>query len=299
MWASNTQTSGGILPAFTNLPKFDPQLDPTASIALLPGSRQQPDQRADNLLQQLTALTGNQKDLPLSEWQLSGIMHDFNNLLGMILSHTQIALVRLPADIPERDILERAVRTTRRAAELSGQLMALLKGRTIELGLLDLNQIIAESIELLLPKLQNRIEVIQKLAPDLDLVLGNDVQFRQVVMNLLLNASDAIEQKSGWIMVDTRNLYIPERYYRDASVLPPGNYLCLQISDSGIGMEQETLKHIFEPYFTTKRTGTGIGLHSTLAIIHAHKGAVQVFSTLGRGTTFQIFLPTDPPEENF
>jgi signal transduction histidine kinase len=299
MWASNTQISGGIVPAFTNLPRFDPQLDPVASIALLPGSRQQPDQRADNLLQQLTALAGSQKETPLSEWQLSGIMHDFNNLLGMILSHTQVALLKLPANIPERDILERAVRTTRRAAELSGQLMALLKGRTIEFGLLDLNQIIEESVELLLPKFQGRIEVIQDLASDLDLILGNDVQFRQVVMNLLLNAIDAIGQTPGWIAINTRNLSVPERHYRDASALPPGNYLCMQISDSGVGMDQETLKRIFEPYFTTKLTGTGIGLHSTLAIIRAHQGAVQVFSTPGCGATFQVFLPIHSAEEPF
>jgi two-component system, cell cycle sensor histidine kinase and response regulator CckA len=299
MWASNLQVSGGIVPTFTNLPRFDSQIEPLASIALLPGSRQQPDQRADNLLKQLTDLTGSQKENPLSEQQLNGIMHDFNNLLGMILSNAQLALFKLPVDFPDRQPLERVVRTTRRAAELSGQLVALLKGRKIEVALLDFNDLVAESIDLLVPKLHSRLEVIQNLAPDLELVLGNDIQFRQVLMNLLLNAIDAIGQASGRISVNTRNLYAPETRYPDTHTLPPGNYICLQVSDSGVGIDQGTLGHIFEPYFTTKRTGTGIGLHMTLAIVHAHRGAMQVFSTPGRGATFQVFLPTDSPDDFF
>lgn len=299
MWASNIEASGTIVPAFTNLPRFDPQIEPLASIALRSGSRQQPDQREDNLLKQLTDLAGSQTETPLTEWQLSGIMHDFNNLLGMILSHAQLALFKLPADFSDRQTLERVVRTTRRAAELSGHLMALLKGRKVEVALLDFNEIVAESIELVLPKLHSRIEITQTLAADLELVLGNDIQFRQVIMNLLLNAIDAIGQASGRIVISTRNLYAPETRYPDTHTLPPGNYICLQVSDSGVGIGQETLEHIFEPYFTTKRTGTGIGLHITLAIVHAHRGAMQVFSTPGRGATFQVFLPTDSPDDYF
>jgi signal transduction histidine kinase len=231
------------------------------------------------------------KQLDLDGVKISGIVHDFNNLLAIILTHTSIALNKLPLDSPSRSYLERAVRTARRTAELSSQLLADMKSRRIESAPLDLNQVILETVDLLNPRLTPKAEVTLRLASDLHLVLANDSQLQQVIMNMLLNAADAIHKMPGHITVTTRNLIVPETRHHMPNMPPSGNYICLQVDDTGVGMDQETMNHIFEPFFTTKAAGTGIGLTTTLGIIHAHRGGVQVLSTPGRGTIFRVYLP--------
>jgi signal transduction histidine kinase len=229
--------------------------------------------------------------------QLSGVVHDFNNLLAIILTHTSIALNKLPLDSPARSYLERAVRTTRRTAELSNQLLADLKSQRLEAAPLELNQIVLETVDLLNPRLSLKAEVTLRLAADLNRVEANELQLQQVIMNLLLNASEAIQHAPGSITVTTRNLVVPEARHRAPGALPPGPYVCLQVDDTGVGMDQEMLDQIFQPYFTTKATGTGIGLTTMLGIIQAHRGGVQVFSTLGAGTSFQVYLPAITNED--
>jgi signal transduction histidine kinase len=223
--------------------------------------------------------------------QISGIVHDFNNLLAIILTHTTIALNKLPIDSPARSHLERAVRTSRRTAELSNQLLADLKNQRTESAMLDLNQVILETVDLLNPRLTPKAQVVLQLVNDLPPVMGNDSQLQQVIMNLLLNAADAIAGPAGHITVSTSSLSLPQTRHEMANQPPPGDYVCLQVVDNGVGMDQATLDCIFEPYYTTKPTGTGIGLTATLGIIHAHHGGIQVYSLLGRGTTIRVLLP--------
>lgn len=223
--------------------------------------------------------------------KLSGVVHDFNNYLAIILTHTSIALNKLPLDSPARSYLERAVRTARRTAELSNQLLADMKSQRLEAAPLELNQVVLETVDLLNPRLALKAEVTLRLAADLNRVAANESQLQQVIMNLLLNAADAIHHAPGNITVTTRNLVVAEARYRPPNTPPPGPYVCLQVEDTGVGMDQGMMNHIFEPFFTTKATGTGIGLTTMLGIIQAHRGGVQVFSTPGSGTSFHIYLP--------
>lgn len=298
MSISTVPKSKGIIHQLTNVPRLDHQPDPVASIALLPNATLYLDQPTAALNQAEGAIGQAPRNLVSADIEISGVIHDFNNLLAIILSHTAIALNKMAVDSPARTYLERALRTTKRAADLSGRLLANIKNHKVEAAALDLNQIIWELVELLTPKLGQNVALTLQLTPNLSHIIGNDVQFRQVILNLLMNAIEAVEETRGWITITTRNLTVPESHYIDIDALPVGDYVCLQISDSGVGMDQVTLHHIFEPYFTTKLTGTGIGLSVTLGIVQLHRGAIQVFSTPGFGSTFQLFLPTERLEEH-
>jgi two-component system, cell cycle sensor histidine kinase and response regulator CckA len=227
------------------------------------------------------------------DWQVSGILHDFNNLLAIILSHTSVALTKLPADSPVRPNLERAVRATRRAADLSNQLSLSFSRRQDEVAYAEPNALIEEIVELLEPKIGAKAKLELQLAPELSAVAVPRLRIQQVLMNLLLNAAEAIYELPGRITVITANRHVQnhEPNQLGQQELPTGHYALIQVSDSGIGMDQETLNTIFEPYFTTKTTGTGVGLSTTLGIIHTYQGIMQVSSTPGAGSTFRVFLP--------
>lgn len=227
------------------------------------------------------------------DWQTSGIVHDFNNLLAVILSHTSSAVGKLPADHPARQNLERAMRATKRAADLSNQLSLSLSRRRNEGAYVEPNEVIKEVIELLELKLTAKAAVECRLDPGLCSVGIPPLRMQQIVMNLLLNAAEAIQTGPGQITVTTCNRRIQEDtpIGLASPALPVGHYVLIQVSDNGIGMDQETLNLIFEPYFTTKATGTGIGLSTTLGIIHSYQGIMQVFSTPSVGSTFRVFLP--------
>ena len=225
-----------------------------------------------------------------SDWQTAGVVHDFNNQLSIILSHSSIALTKLPMDSPARHYVERAIRAARRAADLCGRLQVDLCRQQVELGLVDLNEVAAEVVELLEPQLAAVARVTMRLETDLELVIGEPFQLQRVVMNLLLNAADSIRNSPKPIEISTANLVVPESYHQQ---VPAGTYATLQVSDSGVGMDQEKLNRIFEPYYTTKPTGTGIGLSSSLAIVQAHSGVLRVFSTPGRGSIFQLLFPVE------
>ncbi len=238
-----------------------------------------------------------EQEFDQSTFKVSGIVHDFNNLLAIILTHTTLALNKLPADNPARSHLERAVRTARRTAELSSQLLADMKSRRVESALLDLNHVILETVDLLNPRLTPRAQVALYLSSNLYPVLANDAQLQQVIMNLLLNALESITSPTGQIIISTNNITVPETRHDVPNQPPAGDYVCLQVEDNGAGLDQTTMEHIFEPFFTTKPTGTGIGLTTTLGIVHSHQGGMQVFSQPGRGTTFRVLLPAVEEEE--
>lgn len=233
-----------------------------------------------------------QQNVESSDSRATGIFHDFNNLLAIILSHSSIALAKLNADHPAHSYVERVVRATKRAADLSSQLMVNTSHQQAELPPINLNLVVQDMIELLEPKLAQKAKVKLNLKIELHPILANISQIQQVVMNLLLNAAEAIEKTPGSITVETGHLVIPEsHHFLGARGLTAEHYIFLQVIDNGIGMDQDTLDRIFEPHFTTKPTGSGIGLTATLNIVHAHNGAVRVLSTPNYGTKFQIFLP--------
>lgn len=227
------------------------------------------------------------------DWQASGILHDFNNLLAIILSHTNIALSKLPNDSALRPNLERAMRATRRAADLSNQLALNLSRRHDEVAFCEPNVVVQEVVDLLEPKIVAKAELEQQLAADLLAIAVPRLRLQQVLMNLILNAVEAIQAPPGLITIVTTNRFWeaqgPSRLGQPE--FPTGPYVMLQVSDTGIGMNQAMLNNIFEPYFTTKATGTGIGLSTTVGIVHTYQGIMQVTSTPGVGSTFRVFFP--------
>lgn len=225
-----------------------------------------------------------------------GIAHDFNNLLVAMLGQTSLALSRLPANpTAARESVEKAVRAAERAADLTRQLLAYSGRGQFAIRALQLNDLIRENMELFEVTLPKPVQLQTALAADLPLIEADAGQMQQVIMNLILNAAEAIGQRSGTITVRTGVQVVDETYnylWQYASEpLPSGNYVLLQVEDDGSGMDAATLANIFDPFFTTKFTGRGLGLAAVLGIVRGHHGGLHVASESGRGTSFQLFFP--------
>jgi PAS domain S-box-containing protein len=227
--------------------------------------------------------------------------HDFNNLLMGVLGNTDQALRDLPERTDVRQCIETASKAARRATELS-RLMLLYSGRAhIESTMLDLSELIREIIPLLESSVSRKAVLKWDLAENLPAIKGDASQLHQVVMNLVLNASEAFGEEGGRISVKVRHFAASRKYLADSYVddeLAAGHYVCLRISDTGCGMDGETLDKIFDPFFTTKFMGRGLGLAAVFGIVRGHKGAIRVCSEPGLGSTVKILFPAlDKPAE--
>lgn len=223
-----------------------------------------------------------------------GIAHDFNNLLTGILGNASLARMELPPESALHSYLEQIELSSQRAADLCKQMLAYSgKGRFI-IQRIDLSALVRETLHLLQISISKKAVLRLNLAEELPGVMADATQIRQIIMNLVMNASDAIGEKSGVIAISTSTLYADRKYLDDlvgAAELPSGNYVVLEVTDNGSGMSAETKAKIFEPFFTTKFTGRGLGLAAVLGIVRGHKGALKVYSELGRGSTFRLLLP--------
>ena len=223
-----------------------------------------------------------------------GIAHDFNNLLSGVLGNASLARMDLPEDSPAQPFLDQIEAAAKRAADLCRAMLAYSgKGRFV-VQRLDLNSLIEETTRLLQVSISKRAVLKFSLADALPAVLGDATQLRQVVMNLVINASEAVGEKSGFISITTGltradSAYLAGTFF--APDLPEGDYVYLEVADNGGGMSPEIQARIFDPFFTTKFAGRGLGLAAVLGIIRGHKGALKVFSEAGWGTTFKILLP--------
>jgi len=234
-------------------------------------------------------------DSEARDWRASGIVHDFNNQLAIILSHCSIALNKLPPDSPARQNLDRSIRATKRAADLSSQLQMVTEEGTEELLSITLNELVHETVALLEPRLAPVATLELSLNPSLTPVTVSPVLIQRVMLNLLLNAIQAIPERAGKIHLTTDDVTIPPLSRQSGTPpLPPGAYVSFQLSDNGIGMNQETLNQSFEPYFTTKVGSMGLGLTASLRIVQAHRGIILVSSKPGQGTTFRLLFPVAP-----
>lgn len=228
-----------------------------------------------------------------------GIAHDFNNLLTIITGYTELALTRqnIPREV-QADI-ERIENASERAAALVRQLLAFSRKQVMQPRTLDLNKI-ALSLDVLLRRLMDeRIEMITKVEENLGKVKADPAQIEQVIMNLVVNARDAMPQ-GGRLIVETSNVDLDLNYADEHATVKPGPYVMLAVSDTGVGMDRETLAHIFEPFYTTKESGrgTGLGLSTVYGIVKQSGGYVWVYSEPGKGSTFKVYLPrVDEPEE--
>jgi len=223
-----------------------------------------------------------------------GVAHDFNNLLVGVLGNAALAIDALPAGSPVRDSLESIELAARRAAELTRQMLAYSGRGRFMVERIDLGTLVRETAQLLEAALGHGITLRLDLAEGLPPFEGDTTQLRQVVMNLVVNAGEAIGDAPGQVEVSLGAVVAgPELNGRlvVGTQITPGRLLALRVSDTGAGMDEATLAHIFEPFFTTKFTGRGLGLAATLGIVRGHGGGVEVTSAPGQGTSFTIYLP--------
>jgi PAS domain S-box-containing protein len=220
-----------------------------------------------------------------------GIAHDFNNLLMVISGYSEFLLDRLGPDPALRGPAQEIAGASQRASSLTRQLLAFSRKQMLAPKILDLNGVVTENLKMLTRVIGEDIELVMVPAPSLGAVRADAGQIDQVIMNLAVNARDAMPS-GGKLTIENSNISLDEDYARFHAPLRPGDYVMLSISDTGLGMDSETQSHIFEPFFTTKGPkGTGLGLSTVYGIIKQSGGYVWVFSEPGKGTTFKIYLP--------
>ncbi|MFZ1375115.1 MAG: response regulator [Geothrix sp.] len=220
-----------------------------------------------------------------------GIAHDFNNLLMGIMGHAGLALMDLDEDSPQRRRLHQIELAATRAAELTNQLLAYSGRGKFLVEPVSLSRLVDEMESLLETVISKKAVLEHHFAPDLPLIDGDATQIRQVIMNLITNASDALGERSGKITITVGAMPTGPLTPSLAGTPPEGESVFLEVKDTGSGMGQDTLDRIFDPFFTTKFTGRGLGLAAVLGIVHGHHGAIQVLSEPGQGTTFRLLFP--------
>ncbi len=229
-----------------------------------------------------------------------GIAHDFNNLMGVILGYGDILLRQLPASEPGRAKVEQIVQAADRAAGLTRQLLAYSRRQVLQSVVVDLNALVARQSAMLEPLIGEDVELSVSTAPDLGSVLADPSQLEQVVMNLAVNARDAMPE-GGRLTITTANLDLGPDDPRRPEDSPPGPYVRLTITDTGAGLSEDARAHLFEPFFTTKEPGkgTGLGLSSVYGIVTQSGGHVRMDNAPGGGTRAEVLLPriTPPPVE--
>jgi PAS domain S-box-containing protein len=223
-----------------------------------------------------------------------GIAHDFNNLLTGVLGNASLARMQLPPDSSILRYIDQIEQASTRAADLCSQMLAYSgKGRFV-IEHIDLNLLLHDTTHLLELSVSKRAALKFNHTPNLPPIMADATQLRQIVMNLVINASEAIGDKNGVITLATRLQQVDRDYLEFAQhgeELQPGNYVILEVSDNGCGMDLMTQAKIFDPFFTTKFTGRGLGLAAVLGIVRGHSGTLKVYSEPGEGTTFKLLLP--------
>lgn len=224
-----------------------------------------------------------------------GVAHDFNNLLVAILGQISLAQARLPVDSPARTHIKKAITAAEHAADLTRQLLAYSGKGRFEITAVDLNSLIQQNLHLLEVSVPKRVSLKLKPAQSLPLVDGDIGQMQQLIMNLIINAAEAIGERPGTVSiataVQTFRTVNPRLWQYTGKVLAPGRYVKITVSDDGEGMDSDTLSQIFDPFFTTKSTGRGLGLAAVLGIVRGQSGGLTIDSQPGQGTTFQVYFP--------
>jgi two-component system cell cycle sensor histidine kinase/response regulator CckA len=223
-----------------------------------------------------------------------GIAHDFNNLLMVISGYSEFLLERLGPEPALRSPAQEIASAAERASSLTRQLLAFSRKQMLVPRILDLNTVVTENLKMLTRMIGEDIDLVMVPQADLDAVRADSGQIEQVIMNLAVNARDAMPS-GGKLTIETSNVTLDEEYARYHAPLQPGDYVMLAISDTGAGMDAETQSHIFEPFFTTKGPkGTGLGLSTVYGIVKQSGGYIWVYSEPGKGSTFKIYLPRVP-----
>lgn len=224
-----------------------------------------------------------------------GVAHDFNNLLVAMLGQTSLALAKMRTESPARPHVEKAVNAAKRAADLTQKMLAYSGKGHFEVRPLNLNLLIEENLHLFEASIPKNVSLHSELADNLPLVDADAGQMQQVVMNLIINGAEAIEDRPGRLLVVTGVEEVAQANGRfqkfTAAELAPGHYVTLEVHDNGLGMDAETVTKIFDPFFSTKQTGHGLGLAAVSGIVRGHNGGIRVYSEVGQGTTFKLLFP--------
>jgi PAS domain S-box-containing protein len=227
-----------------------------------------------------------------------GVAHDFNNLLMVIRGYCDLVAREAGKNSPFQEYIEEIRKSATRASSLTGQLLAFSRKQVMQLKVTDLNEVVTNMDKLLRRLIGENIELVTRLEPGLGLVKVDQGQIEQVIMNLAVNAYDAMPD-GGKLIIETANIDFPDEITAQPAGVRPGQHVMLSVSDSGLGMDAEVQSHLFEPFFTTKDPGkgTGLGLSTVYGIISQSGGSIRVKSGPGLGTTFRIYLPRVQEEE--
>jgi signal transduction histidine kinase/ActR/RegA family two-component response regulator len=228
-----------------------------------------------------------------------GIAHDFNNLLTGILGNASLALDDLSPDSPAAAAIDAVVDASEKAAQLARQMLAYSGKGHFVLEQIDLSARVRDTLPLIRSSIPAHVELRLDLASGMPPVEADSAQIQQLVMNIIINAAEAVpEGQPGIVTVTTRGERLHSRLSiqgpGEAAELDPGVYALFEVRDNGLGMDEETKARIFDPFFTTKFTGRGLGLAAVLGIVRGHRGAIQLSSALGHGAVFRVLLPAAP-----
>lgn len=231
----------------------------------------------------------------------AGVAHDFNNILTLIIGNAELALMDLPSSSRISNYMHKILQSSQQAADLCDQMLSFSGGGSMVHEVFDLNEVIRTTTSMIEISLASHAALDISLMEDLPAVYGDSVQMRQVVLNLIINASEAISEENGNIRISSGVMdYDPQEkpgLAANEEDLPPGTYVYFSVKDNGMGMDEETKKRMFDPFYTTKFTGRGLGLAATIGIVRNHQGSIYFVSEQGSGTEFKILLPFHNDQE--
>ena len=220
----------------------------------------------------------------------AGVAHDFNNLMVGVLGNAELIKMKYKIENPVEKMLDNIINSALKAGDLSKQLLAFAKGGKYDPKPIDLNDVIQETLNLNKISVPQRIKIEKNIEPNLWNVMADPIQMNQALMNLCINSVESINKK-GKIVISSKNVQVDEAYAKQYSELKEGNYVYISIEDTGSGMDKETIKKVFEPFFSTKFLGRGLGLATVFRIVKNHEGRITVYSEPNKGTSFKIYLP--------